>query len=119
MQLTDQSHHNNGLDSIFTDLGFGGVTGLEQDMGKFKVPTLRNIELTAPYMHDGRFNTLEEVVDHYNSGGHNSPTVDALMRFSSGGLHLDAQDKEDLINFLKCFTDTTFINNEEFSNPFE
>ena len=82
--------------------------------GKFKSPSIRNIELTAPYMHDGRFNTLEEVIEHYNFGGHNSLTIDPLMKRVDFGLGLNNQDKIDLINFLKTLTDSTFINNQNF-----
>src|SRR5690606_24682125 len=73
--FTDNQFHNNGLDSVFEDIGRASVTAFFGDEGLFKTPTLRNIELTAPYMHDGRFSTLEEVVEHYNSGGHSSSTI--------------------------------------------
>ena len=73
--------HNNGLDSEnFSDLGLFNITADPLDVAKFKTPTLRNIEFTAPYMHDGRFATLEEVIEHYNSGGKYSTTVDPLMK---------------------------------------
>lgn len=117
MQMTDYLFHNNGLDATFADLGVGGITGNELDMGRFKTPSLRNIELTAPYMHDGRFNTLEEVIGHYNSGGVASPTVDPFMKYSVGGLQLTEQSKLDLLAFLKCLTDTSFISNPHFSDP--
>jgi cytochrome c peroxidase len=116
--LTDNQFHNNGLDSVFTDPGLAGVTGNTSDMGKFLTPTLRNIALTAPYMHDGRFATLEEVVEHYNSGGKPSATVDPLMKHVGTGLNLSVQDKADLVSFLKTFTDSTFINEPAFKNPF-
>ncbi len=112
---------NNGLDeeSDFTDLGFYDVTGLEEDKARFKVTTLRNIELTPPYMHDGRFQTLEEVVDHYNDGIKVSPSLDqALLATTDTGLLLTDQDKEGLVNFLKTLTDETFLENPEFSTPF-
>lgn len=118
MLFTDNQPHNNGLDSIFTDLGFGEVSGDESDYGLFKTPTLRNIALTAPYMHDGRFTTLEEVIDHYDSGGLPSATIDSFMKYQDGGLQLGDQDKADLIAFLHCLTDTAFVNNPAFSNPF-
>ena len=70
---------NNGLDGSFTDLGRGAVTGNATDNGKFKVPTLRNIEVSGPYMHDGRFATLDEVIEHYSSGVTISSTIDPLM----------------------------------------
>ena len=119
MQFSDYLPHNNGLDSVFSDLGVGGITGVPSEMGKFKTPTLRNVELTPPYMHDGRFTTLEEVIDHYDSGGVPSATIDSFMKYTDGGLQLSDQDKEDLINFLKCLTDTTYINNPAFSDPHE
>lgn len=111
---------NNGLDSDaeFTDLGREEVTGDPADRAKFKVPTLRNIELTAPYMHDGRFQTLDEVVDHYNSDIHASSTVDVTLENTRGtGLMLTAQDKADLVAFLKTFTDHSFATDERYSNP--
>jgi cytochrome c peroxidase len=119
MQFSDYLPHNNGLDAVFTDLGVGGVTGDPLQMGKFKTPTLRNIELTAPYMHDGRFSTLEQVVEHYNSGGQPSETIDPFMKYTSGGLTLSPQSKADIINFLKTLTDTSFVNNPAFHNPHE
>ena len=113
--FTSNEFHNNGLD-IDSEMKQGrfNVTNDINDKGKFKSPSLRNIELTAPYMHDGRFQTLEEVVEHYNFGGHNSSTIDPLMKKVGIGLGLNTQDKLDLINFLKTLTDTSFINNKEF-----
>ncbi len=108
---------NNGLDveAQQIDLGRQKVTNSTSDRAKFKVPTLRNIQVTAPYMHDGRFTSLEQVVDHYNTGVQNSSTVDpALLGTTSTGLMLDAQEKTDLINFLKTLTDFTFLNNPSY-----
>ncbi len=123
--FTDNLFHNNGLDSAatiddFPDPGLGGITGRPEDYGKFKTPTLRNIELTAPYMHDGRFATLEEVIrEHYNKGGYWSPTVDPLMKFAGkGGLRLSDMEIQALVAFLKTLTDTSFLHNPAFSNPF-
>tara|TARA_Y100001968_G_C19406170_1_gene743753 strand:+ start:669 stop:1739 length:1071 start_codon:yes stop_codon:yes gene_type:complete len=105
----DNQFHNNGLDiEPFLDLGLGSVTGNPSDNGKFKTPTLRNIELTAPYMHDGRFANLEEVIEHYDNGGHYSSTVDPLMKKLGVGLLLTNQEKEDLISFLLTLTDEEF-----------
>ena len=113
--FTSNDFHNNGLDpELEMDNGRFNVTGDINDKGKFKSPSLRNIELTAPYMHDGRFQTLEEVIEHYNFGGHNSTTVDPLMKKVGVGLGLSQQNKVDLINFLKTLTDTSFINNPDF-----
>jgi cytochrome c peroxidase len=116
--LTDNLFHNNGIDSVFTDVGLYGVTGNLNDMGKFLTPTLRNVALTAPYMHDGRFETLEEVVEHYNSGGKPSATVDPLLKHVGTGLGLTTQEKADLVSFLKTLTDSSFITNPAFSSPF-
>ena len=112
-----QEAHNNALDATFTDLGLGGVSGYYGDNGKFKVPSLRNVEFTAPYMHDGRFSTLEEVIDHYNSGGHFSTTVSPFMKNIDEGLHLSISQQQALIAFLKTLSDQEFISNSAFSNP--
>jgi len=112
---------NNGLDTDanFIDFGREDATTAITDRAKFKVTSLRNIEVTGPYMHDGRFQTLEEVVDHYNANVQNSSTVDpALLGTTSTGLMLDVQEKTDLINFLKTLTDNTFLTNIEYSDPF-
>ena len=113
---------NNGLDkeADFTDLGRFEVTGRDSDRAVFKVPSLRNIALTAPYMHDGRFATLEEVIDHYNTGVKNSPTLHHSMEHNiqHGGLQLNAQDKSDLIEFLKTLTDESLLTDERYSSPF-
>lgn len=119
MQFSDYRPHNNGLDHTFSDLGVGGITGSPREMGQFKTPSLRNVALSAPYMHDGRFSTLEEVIGHYNSGGKVSATIDPFMKYTSGGLQLSAKDQADLISFLHCLTDTTYIHNSAFSNPHE
>ena len=118
--FTDFTFHNNGLDSdeSFTDLGLFLSTANDLDKAKFKTPTLRNIEFSGPYMHDGRFQTLEEVVEHYNFGGHTSSTVDPLMKNIGQGLALSPNDKEALVAFLKTLTDEEFLNNPKFSNPF-
>ncbi len=118
MQMTNYLMHNNGLDTHFLhDPGRALVTGNPLDSGKFKTPTLRNIALTSPYMHDGRFNTLEEVIDHYNTGGVISTTIDPFMEAQNHGLFLSETDKLALIAFLHCLTDTSFVNNPAYSNP--
>ncbi len=110
---------NNGLDANFDDdPGRMAVTGNPNDAGKFKVPTLRNIELTAPYMHDGRFQTLDDVINHYSVGLVESSTIDPLMEFAhQGGVQLDGQERNLLKTFLKTFTDESFINNPDFQDP--
>lgn len=113
---TDNEFHNNGLDAVFTDLGLGGVTGDPNDNGKFRTPSLRNLAFTAPYMHDGRFSTLEEVIDFYSEGLQISPTIDPLMKSAAqGGVQLSAQDKADLKAFLLTLTDNEFVNNPDFN----
>lgn len=117
---------NNGLDAVLTDLGLGAVTGRDQDNGKFKTNSLRNIELTAPYMHDGRFETLEEVVDHYNTGIQNSATLDNRLRGGGRGgnrnpvrMNLNNEERAALVAFMKTLTDPTLATKEKYSNPFK
>lgn len=106
---TDNKFHNNGLDETFTDLGLGAVTGDPADDGKFKSPSLRNLKFTAPYMHDGRFSTLDEVINHYSKGLKHSPTIDPLMKkVVQGGVGLSTQDRADLKAFLLTLSDYTF-----------
>ena len=114
---TDNIFHNNGLDENFTDLGLGLVTGDPADNGKFKSPSLRNLAFTAPYMHDGRFATLDAVINHYSEGLKNSSTIDPLMKkVAQGGVGLTKQDKADLKTFLLSLSDYEFINNSAFNN---
>jgi cytochrome c peroxidase len=114
---TDNIFHNNGLDATVTDLGLGEISGDPADNGKFKSPSLRNLAFTAPYMHDGRFNTLDEVINHYSEGLQNSPTIDPLMKkVAEGGVHLTTQDKADLKAFLLTLSDHEFITNPAFQN---
>jgi cytochrome c peroxidase len=104
-----QTFANNGLDSDFTDIGRAKVTGRESDKGKFAVPSLRNIELTGPYMHDSRFKTLEEAVAHYCSGVKRSATLDPnLAKHPDGGVPLSKADQKSLVAFLKTLTDPRF-----------
>lgn len=100
---------NNGLDKKSEDGGRFNVTNELNDRGAFKVPSLRNVAVTAPYMHDGRFETLEEVVEHYNSNVQVSLSLDANMFKIKDGIGLTQSDKDDLINFLKTLTDEEFI----------
>ena len=112
---TDNKFHNNGLDQVFTDLGLGAVTGDTNDNGKFKSPSIRNLAFTAPYMHDGRFTTLDEVINHYSEGLKQSNTIDPLMKkVNQGGVQLSTQEKADLKAFLFSLTDYDFINNPAF-----
>ncbi len=116
--------NNNGLEFPFVDKGLGGITGRAPDEGLFKVPTLRNIELTAPYMHDGRFATLEEVVEFYNAGVVDNPNLSPPLRNPPPGpptprrLNLTVQQKAALVAFLKTLTDTSVTTDAKFSDPF-
>ena len=112
---SDNKFHNNGLDNVFVDLGLGKITGDPKDNGKFKSPSIRNLAFTAPYMHDGRFATLEEVINHYSEGLKRSPTIDPLMKkVDEGGVHLSTQDKSNLKAFLQTLSDYNFIKNPTF-----
>ena len=120
--MSDNSFHNIGLNAAFTgeDQGRFLVTGDPSDLGAFKAPTLRNIALTAPYMHDGRFETLAEVVEHYNSGVHPSPSLDPLMTKPGQmtELLLSPAQKADLVAFLHTLTDDGFVNDTALASPF-
>jgi len=119
--FTNDEFMNNGLDTDngITDEGRKKVTNDPADRGRFKVPSLRNIELTPPYMHDGRIATLEEVIDHYDHGVKNSATLEFLLQYNlqPGGLQLTIQDKQDLLAFMKTLTDSEFLTNKAFSKP--
>jgi cytochrome c peroxidase len=108
--LTNEGLFNNGAYAGGTDTGRELVTGRSGDIGKFKVPGLRNIELTAPYMHDGSIATLEEVIDHYDRGGRGDPTTDPQI----GPLSLSSEEKADLLAFLRSLTDPDFVADPRF-----
>ncbi len=109
--FTDYSFQNNGLYQSYADEGRYRLTGEEQDRATFKVPSLRNIALTAPYMHDGSIASLEGVIEHYNLGGEAHPNRSEKLQ----ALSLSTQEKEDLVAFLRSLTDETFIKNPLFS----
>jgi len=122
-KIFNELYENNGLDSVLTDTGRASITGMPNDRGRFRVVTLRNIAITAPYMHDGRFNKLEEVLEHYNSGIHPSASLSPFILHNSNQLHgksllLTASEKQDIIAFLNMLTDSTFVSNKAFSDPF-
>lgn len=113
--LTDRSYRNNGLDDSWTtETGRYHITQDASDMGKFKVPSLRNVELTYPYMHDGRFMTLNQVLEHYNSGVKTSATLDPLLQ---NGIPLTNMEKYQLIQFLKTLTDYELMTNIWLAEP--
>jgi cytochrome c peroxidase len=103
---TDFSFRNNGLDKEFSDMGRARVTAQQEDEGKFRVPSLRNVALTAPYMHDGRFHTLEEVLQHYRTGIQHSHTLDKKL---PGAIRLNDAEASAVISFLHTLTDSAFI----------
>lgn len=112
---------SNGLDATTTDKGVGGITNLPEHTGTFKVPLLRNVALTAPYMHDGRFATLEEVIDHYSTGIKPHPNLSFELRSGNTPIRFNftPQQKKDLIAYLNTLTDLNFVNDNRFSNPFK
>jgi cytochrome c peroxidase len=117
--FTDNQFHNNGLDAE-PEHGLFEITGNPFDKGLYKTPTLRNVALTAPYMHDSRFQTLEEVIDFYSEGLRQSPTVDPLMKnVHQGGIQLTEAEKGYLLAFLNMLTDTTYTLNPALGSPFE
>jgi cytochrome c peroxidase len=110
----------NGVDGEVrdSDAGVGGRTGAAKDMGAFKVPSLRNVELTGPYMHDGRFTTIDRVLEHYNWSVRPHPNLDPrLAEISAQGLALPEREKVALTAFLKTLTDHALINDPKFSDP--
>jgi cytochrome c peroxidase len=120
-KVFNETYHNNGLDSIPADPGRSGVTGMEYDRGRFRVVTLRNIALTAPYMHDGRFGSLSEVLDHYSEHILAGPTLSPSLRDTLNrpvNLRLTVAEKADLLAFLQMLTDSDFITDPHFADPF-
>ncbi|MFT4535581.1 MAG: cytochrome c peroxidase [Saprospiraceae bacterium] len=118
-----RSSANNGLDMVYADKGLGDKDGESYLDGVFKVPSLRNIELTGPYMHDGRFSSLEEVVDHYSDGVQSHPNLSEALRNIGNNqavkFNFSSSDKEDLVNYLRTLTDTDFVTAPKWSDPFK
>ncbi len=122
--FTDFAYHNNGLDNTFSDdfealaWGRGRITGKPEDIGKYKTPTLRNIAFTAPYMHDGRFNSLNDVLEHYRTGVKNSASLDPVLKQNTTpGITLTETEKTQIIQFLETLSDPDFTHNPDFSAP--
>lgn len=121
---TTAKFSNNGLERAakpndYLDKGRGAITKQEKDIGQFKIPSLRNIAVTSPYMHDGRFETLEEVLDFYSEGVNNSYNIDSKMEFAhQGGVRLTTEEKKNIVAFLKTLTDSTFLTSPKYGNPF-
>lgn len=112
---------NNGLSLNYEDGGIGEITGSNNDEGVFKVPVLRNILLTAPYMHDGSIATIEEVIDHYSNGIQNHSNLDPKLKQGNQAkkFNFTADEKAALIAFMESFTDYSLLNDERYSDPFE
>lgn len=115
--FNDTRFLNNGLDfeDEMKDLGRELVTGRPIDRGQFKVPSLRNIATSAPYMHDGRFSTLEEVMDHYSKGVKDTNTTAGEVR---GGFDMTNQERSDIVEFLHTLTDNEYLTNPDYASPF-
>ncbi len=112
---------NIGLDANYKDKGRGALTKKPEDNGKFKIPNLRNVALTAPYMHDGRFETLSEVIGHYSTGVQSHPNLDSRLKDENGQvlvLNITETEKQDLIAFLHSLTDNGMVTDPRFSDPF-
>jgi cytochrome c peroxidase len=109
--FTNYQFINNGIDSVFTDLGRAKITFNNEDRGKFKVPSLRNIELTYPYMHDGRFWSLEQVLNHYRSGIRNSETLHPTL---TNGIEITELEQQKIISFLRTLTDYNLMGDPLF-----
>ena len=120
--FNSQTIANNGLDPVVVDQGVGGITGNPNEMGLFKAPSLKSIALRAPYMHDGRFSTLMEVIEHYDTGIQPHPNLDETLKdFQTGEpkrFYLSQKDKQALFNFLLTLTDSALVTDEKFSDPF-
>lgn len=120
---TTNKFSNNGLDAFAVaheckDIGRGKVSGALKDYGHFRIPSFRNLLFTAPYMHDGRFKTLEEVLDFYSEGVKTNATIDSKLGSAPhGGVHLTREQKRKVIVFLKTLTDEAFVRNEQFADP--
>jgi cytochrome c peroxidase len=111
---------NNGLEIDANDKGIGEITHKPADQSTFKIPTLRNIALTAPYMHDGRFSTLEEVLEHYSTGIKvNANTGIQLANLTNGGIYFSAQEKKELLAFLHTLTDQSLVTDPKYADPFK
>lgn len=113
---------NIGLDPVYNDPGLEDESGLRTDAGKFKIPSLRNISFTAPYMHDGRFETLDDVMEHYSTGIADHPNLDDRLKNNDGSarkMNITKHEKEAIIAFLRTLDDQTILQDPKFSNPFK
>jgi cytochrome c peroxidase len=123
LQIAPQAR-NNGLDQVYADNGVGDITKNAADNGKFKAPSLRNVAVTGPYMHDGRFSNLQQVVAHYNNGIRNHPNLDPSLRTPGPNgqplrLNLTQVQQDELVAFLNTLTDNQFLADIKYSDPFK
>ena len=116
--FTTNTFHNTGLDSVIVDRGRSEISGNPADIGKFKAPSLRNITESYPYMHDGRFSNLHDVIEHYNMGFHDSDDVDPLIRIRLTRRPMRDGEIDTLMVFLETLTDPSFLNNPDLANPY-
>jgi len=118
--FTTNLFYNNAKDIVFNDPDDRyAVSGKQEDKGAYKAPSLRNLLFTSPYMHDGRFQTLEQVIDFYSEGLKWSPYASPLMKHAhDGGLMLNPSQKADLLAFLKALSDSSFVTNPKHQDPF-
>ena len=130
----NQVYKNNGLQAAnnvndYVDAGRGGITGNSVDYGSFKNPTLRNVAVGGPYMHDGRYQTLEQVINFYSDSLKMSPNADPFIvlhmdvdtagrPLATGGMHFTTVEKAELLTLLQSLTDTTYLSNPAYKNPF-
>jgi cytochrome c peroxidase len=114
--FTDYSYHNTGLpiDSFLFDFGRMRITHKSEDSLKFKTPSLRNVEMTSNYVHDGRFNTMYQVLNHYISGIQNSPTLDPLL---VNKIPMTISERNDIVSFLRTLSDSSMLTNSRYSKP--
>jgi cytochrome c peroxidase len=112
---------NIGLDQVYADNGLGEITRQANDNGKFRIPSLRNVALTAPYMHDGRFETLDDVIEHYSENIQNNSNLDFRLRTNGGPaqFHISEHESKALVAFLNTLTDYKTISDPKFSDPFK
>jgi cytochrome c peroxidase len=116
----EQFFANNGLDLIYEDNGHGVVSGIESDNGVFKIPQLRNVALTYPYMHDGRFETLEEVVEFYSNAIQAHDNLDHRLRnpdLTPVRMKFNNEEKTALVAFLESLSDMSMVGHQKFSDP--
>lgn len=112
--FTDHGFRSNGLGAVSNDVGRSAISGKAEDIGRFRVPSLPNVAVSAPYMHDGRFDTLDQVLDHYTQGVSQSPTLDARLARPQ---QLSEVERAALLRFLDALTDERYLTDPRFAKP--